>query len=135
MTSTPPPPAFFRSVVIISCVALLVGVAGIFYFHGRDEAEKSTHPLDAATVSVRGLESVAGIQLRAIWRDHDGIEETETGKPSSEAGLWDFHRTPEGIPLTLEVLRHGEGAKQTLHSQLAILTRGAHFDVWLPGAR
>ncbi len=135
MPTTPPPPAFFRGVVIVSCVALLAGVAGIFYFHGRDEAEKSSHPLDAATVVIQGLDSVAGIQLRASWRDHDGIQETETGKPGEEEAHWLFDRAPEGTPITIEVLRHADGDKETIHSQPAILTRGAHFEVWLPGAR
>jgi len=135
VSSPAPLPLFFRSTVLVGCAALLLGVAGIFYFHGRDETRRSHHPSDATIVAVQGLLSVEGIRLRATWLDLAGTEQAETGKPGFEAGVWLFRRAPEGIALTLEVLQYADGTRRLLHSQPAVLTRGALLEVWLPGER
>ncbi|MDA1194521.1 MAG: hypothetical protein O2894_04995 [Planctomycetota bacterium] len=130
-----PPPALLRYAVILGGLALLVGVAGIFYFQVADRTRAANLPLDACMVSVRGLETLEGVQLRARWQDLDGEVHEETGKPTADGGTWRFERTPEGVPLTVEVLVHGKGERVLRHAQPAVLTRGGLFDVWLPDGR
>jgi len=115
--------------------ALLFGVAGIFYFQRADEQDHGESPRDAAAVVVRGLETLEGIRLRATWQELGGATREETGKPAGEAGHWYFERTPDGVPLTLEVMRHAQGTKEVLHGMPAVLTRGALFEFWMPGER
>lgn len=118
--------------MILGCVALLVGVAGVFYFQIADQAERARHPEDMTGVLVRGLDSLEGIQLRVSWSDLEGVAREETGKPGTEAGYWYFHRAPPAVPVTLEVLRHAEGSQDVVHTMPALLTRGGIFEVWLP---
>ncbi len=135
MASPPPPPPFFRIAVILGSVALLLGVAGIFYFQRADERRHGESPRDAALVFVQGLDSIEGIRLRASWQDLDGASHEETGKPTGEAGNWYFDSAPDGVPLTLEVIRHADGRKELLHAMPAVLTRGGLFEFWMPGER
>lgn len=130
-----PPPLHFRTAVILGCIAMLVGVAGIFYFQRADESREDTHPSDACVVLVHGLASVEGIRLRVRWKDLRGGDQEETGKPSAEAGRWTFRRAPPGVPVTLEVLEHIDGTKQTLHAMPAVLSREGLFQLWMPGDR
>ncbi|MDF1699798.1 MAG: hypothetical protein P1V36_01370 [Planctomycetota bacterium] len=133
--SHPPPPLHFRTAVILGCIAMLVGVAGIFYFQRADESRRDTPATDACVVLVHGLPSVEGIRLRVRWKDLRGGDQEETGKPEGEAGRWIFQRAPPGVPVTLEVLEHAGGTKRTLHAMPAVLSREGLFQAWMPGDR
>ena len=130
-----PLPLHFRTAVILGCIALLIGVAGIFVFQRADETDEQTNPEGVCTVAVHGLDSSAGIRLRASWLDLDGKEHEESGKPTSEALHWVFHRAPSDAPVTLEVLQHAGGTRRVLHATPALLTRGGVFEVWIPDGR
>lgn len=121
--------------MILGCIALLVGVAGIFVLQRADETDELTHPDGVCTVAVRGLTSPGGIRLRASWLDLDGKEHEETGKPTSEPLHWFFQRVPAGVPITLEVLEHDGGTRRVLRAMPALLTRGGLFEVWIPDGR
>lgn len=125
----------FRGAVIVGAVALLVGVAGIFYFRARDGDRRSARPRDACTVMVRGLSSLEGVEVDVTWLDASGAPATDVGRPGHEPGTWAFLGAPEGAPVTLRVRRRAEGTAEILHQQPAVLTRGALFEVWLPGPR
>ncbi len=124
-----PPSIVFHGATLIGCVALLLGVAGIFYFGGRERTLRDTLPADACTVIVRGLDSQDGVGVEATWKYGDGSTGSEFGRPGAERGTWYFREAPEGQPLTLRVFR-GE-ARRVLHEQHAIFTRGAGFQIWV----
>jgi len=127
----PQPPLFLRAATMIGCAALLLGVAGIFYFGVRDRAAREIFPTDAATVMVRGIDPMDGLVVEAYWSPAEGDEGREVGEPGEETGHWYFRKAPEGVVLTLTVYRRPVGGGQTrLYQQHAILTRGAVFEVF-----
>ena len=129
-----PPPLFFRAATMIGCAALLLGVAGIFYFGVRDRAAREVFPTDATTVLLRSLAPTDDVVVEAYWSPAEGEDGSEMGEPGEESGHWYFRRAPEGIALTLTVYRrpHG-GARERVHQQHAIFTRGAAFAVYVRG--
>ena len=129
------PPLHFRWAVILGCIAMLVGVAGIFVFQRADEDQRTARPEDAAGIVVRGLETTQGIRVRVTWLDLEGKELEETAKPAGTAGQWLVRRTPSGVPVTIEVIEHANGTQRVLHAMPALLTRGCLFEVWLPKER
>lgn len=129
------PSAHFRAAVILGCLALLTGVAGIFIFERADEGSRAGLPADALGVEVRGLPTTQGIVLRASWLDESDVEDNEAGKPAGREGHYVFYRAPVGTPITLEVLRVEGSTYRVLHAQPALLTRGGLLEVWMPGAR
>ena len=129
------PPFHFRAAVIVGCLALLVGVAGIFVFERADEGARAGLPADALGVVVRGLPDGEGHVLQASWTDDEGAEQREVGKPAGRDAHFVFYRAPSDAPITLEVLRQRAGAAHVLHAQPALLTPGGLFEVWMPGAR
>lgn len=126
------PPVLFRAATLLGCVALLLGVAGVFYFGGRAPSWRETLPVDAATVLVRGIPDEEGsaddgnIRVEAIWRDADESQHSEAGVRGVESGFWHFRKVPDGLPLRLRIYR---GDDTLLHEQHAILSRGAGFEV------
>ena len=127
---THPPNLLFRAATLIGCVALLLGVAGVFYFGGREATERRVLPDDAATVLLRGIEADANLRVEVRWVT-GGVEASETGARGREAGLWHFREAPEGVPLTLRVYRIEAEGRRPVHEQYAIFTRGAGFEVYV----
>jgi hypothetical protein len=125
------PSLLFRSIVIVSVVALVLGVAGIFYFEGVHRTPSDGLPHDACIVMVNGLPSLAGIEVRATWLDTQGKGQEETGSGMAEAGYWTLRRVPEGSPIQLHIVEHAAGQTRTVHRQPAVLTRGGVFEIRL----
>lgn len=123
-----PPSVLFRAATMLGCVALLVGVAGVFYFGSRTPTWRETLPVDAATVVVRGVGDGEGLRVEALWRDSDDAEHAEVGAPGSEPGFWYFREVPDGLPLKIRISRDDA---TVLHEQHAILSRGTGFEVLL----
>ena len=127
-----PPPILFRAATLLGCVALLLGVAGVFYFGSRAPSWRETLPVDAATVLVRGISDEGDgaderdIRVEAVWRDADESQHSETGVRGVESGFWHFRKVPDGLPLRLRIYA---GDDTLLHEQHAILSRGAGFEV------
>jgi hypothetical protein len=121
-----PPPILFRAATLLGCVALLLGVAGIFYFGNRAPSWRETLPVDAATVLVRGIGDGDDVRVEAIWHDADASRHSEAGVRGEESGFWHFRNVPDGLPLRLRIYR---GEEVLLHEQHAILSRGAGFEV------
>ena len=124
-------PFHFRTAVILGCIALLVGVAGIFVFQRADERERLTHPSEVCTVVVQGLEAGREVQVIASWLDEESEERRETGKPAGEPGYWFFYRAPAAEPVTLEVIEQAGDTRRVLYAGPARLTRGGLFTVWI----
>jgi hypothetical protein len=123
------PSLALRGAVIVAAVALLAGVAGVLYVNAHDRASAARHPAGAATVLVHGPGPLQDVRVRALWTDAAGRERAEAARPGPEPGLWLLEQAPEGVPLTLEILRAGAPPVR----QPAILTRGGIFDVRLAG--
>jgi hypothetical protein len=125
-------PLFFRAATMVGCAALLLGVAGIFYFGVRDRTAREIFPTDATTVLLRGLAPTDDVVLQAYWSPAEGEDGSEMGQPGEESGHWYFHRAPAGVALTLTVYRRPDGgARERVHQQHAIFTRGAAFEVYV----
>ncbi|MDJ0523669.1 MAG: hypothetical protein QNJ90_16485 [Planctomycetota bacterium] len=126
-----PPPALFRTATLIGCFALLLGVAGVFYFGGRDHSWRATLPRDASTVLLRGIEDQTDLAVEVTWPDADGRTAREAGSRGSGPGFWTFRDAPEAVPLRLTVYREGGEGRVMIHQQHAIFTRGGGFEVLL----
>ena len=122
------PLALFRGSILIACLALVLGVAGIFYVQHRDAQRRPA--TGVATVQIGGLDSIAGIQVLVTWTDAAGAEQSETGRPAPNEGQWIFRRAPEGKRLTLIVYRREQGQRLELARQPAFLTYGGLFEAY-----
>ena len=126
-----PPPTLFRTATLIGCFALLLGVAGLFYFGDRDTSWRQTVPRDAATVLLRGIDDQTDLRVEVTWPDTDGSTLRESGSRGSGPGFWIFREAPEAVPLQLSVFREGNAGRVLIHRQHAIFTRGGGFEVLL----
>ena len=129
-----PPQIVFRAAILIGCVALLLGVAGVFHFGTTDREGDVRDPDREAMVLLRGVEAGPGLQVEARWENAEGGALVEVGRPGDEALTWRFLRAPGGEPLILTVWRATGSRRERLHEQPAILTRGAGFEVVVPAA-
>lgn len=130
-----PPLALYRGTILLGCLAFLLGVAGIIYFQFEDR--RGLPGRDAASVLVHGAEGQPGIEVVARWEIETTAEtaprwRSETGRLGDEPGIYLFHRAPDGVALELVVYRHGQGGRQELHRQPAILTYGQNIYTALP---
>lgn len=126
-----PSKTLFRAATLLGCLALLLGVAGIFYFGVREETAREVLPEDAATVLLQGIGALEDIEVDVLWLTPSGRPRQETGRPGKELGLWYFSAAPAGRPVKLLVYRRGERGRRLLHEQRALLTRGAGFEVFV----
>lgn len=122
--------ALFRTSVAIGCFALLLGVAGIFYFDHKDREARARRSPDEALVLVSGSLASTVLEIQVAWRSRDG-EEAETGRPGPEAASWRFTEAPEGVPVELRLYGGEEGARRLIARHPVVLTRGAVFELVL----
>jgi hypothetical protein len=121
--------AVFRASVVIGCVALLLGVAGVYHFGRKDREARVARPADVAVVLLSGAGDAAGVEVVARWHSPGGRVREERGIPGREPASWRFRAAPEGVPL--ELLVYGRGSV-LLSRQPAILTHGGAFEMTLP---
>jgi hypothetical protein len=133
MTAPPLTPSvkLFRVSVIIGCTALLIGVAGIFYFAERDRRTRPPLPHAVCFVQLQGLDDPRCLDVVARWQDEEGIAHEEGGEVTPDPWAWMFLAAPEAVPLTLIVYRQDEGGRREVARQPAILTRGGFFEALL----
>lgn len=143
------PNVIYRGTVLLACLACLLGVSGIFYFHHLDT--RYLPPADTASVWLHGLDGTQDLQVVAEWTqpaeegtgasgaggptllpDADRERISEVGLPGEEAGIYLFQRAPEGVPLELIVYRNEKDRRVELHRQLAILTYGQSIYTAIP---
>lgn len=124
--------AVFRAAVVIGCVSLLAGVAGIFYFAHQDRQARSGLPEDVSVVLLSGREDEGDLEVVVRWRTSDGGEHEETGVPGRAPDRWFFRSAPEGTPLRLTFYSRTASTRTEWFRQDAILTRGGIFEVVAP---
>lgn len=130
-----PANVLYKGTILLACLAFLIGVAGIIYFHHKDQ--RGLPEDDAASVLVHGVEHDPAIQVVANWEveaetPHEPTKRSETARLGDEPGIFLFRRAPEGVPIELVVYRHGEGGRTELHRQPAILTYGQNIFTAVP---
>lgn len=122
----------FRAGVIVGCTALIIGVAGVFYFGEKDRRTRALVAQDVCFVRIQGPKTPVALVVTARWETEDGIAREEAGIVGDDPWTWLFEDAPPGRPLTLIVYRQHPDRRVEVSRQPAILTRGAYFEAILP---
>ncbi len=113
-------PAYLRIITVAGIVVMVLGSVGLFWI--------PTGGPTPAFVKIEGLPQVipAGVtyEIEAHWFDEQGKAQTERGTPGSEAGLWQFERTPDRERVDLLFFRREGEAVERLLNERVLLLRG-----------
>ncbi len=118
----------FRASVIVGCTALIIGVAGVFYFGEKDRRLRAYEAKDVSFIRIQGPKTPVDLVVTVRWETEDGVAREEAGVVGDDPWTWIFEEAPAGRPVTLIVSRQQPVGRVPLARQPAILTRGAYFE-------